>query len=58
MIRTERIVREEEILREIDVYNELIVPHPIEKYSTGRGFASKGTIDSLVNRAHTRFILS
>jgi|GEM_PF-2686637 len=32
---------------------EIIVPHPIEKYSTGRGFAGKGTISSLVNRRRT-----
>ncbi len=32
---------------------ESIVPHPIEKYSTGRGFAGKGTISSPVNRRRT-----
>ncbi len=39
----------------IEVFGKgrVIVPHPIEKYSTGRGFAGKGTISSLVNRRRT-----
>ncbi len=41
------------ILLVLSILILLIVPHPIEKYSTGRGFAGKGTISSLVNRRRT-----